>query len=94
MNTNLTEEFLKHLKTMGITADNEPRSIFFQHIDGTIITIPLKQIQENQKIVDVLLKSYNSIEPSDVHEVDYSIAQELESIVKTATGKDIKEFSS
>ncbi len=44
----LTEEFLKHIKNWGLTADNEPICLFFQHHDDTIITIALKEILENQ----------------------------------------------
>jgi hypothetical protein len=48
----LTEEFLKHIKNWGLTADNEPISLFFQHHDDTIITISLKEILENQDKVE------------------------------------------
>jgi len=44
----LTEEFLKHIKNWGLTADNEPISFFFQHNDGTTIIMSLKEILENQ----------------------------------------------
>jgi len=55
-----------------------------------------EKIKQNQKIVDAIVKTYKSLVEdgafNDVHEVEYSIAQELENIIEEATGKDIGEL--
>ena len=61
---------------------------------GNFVTI--KSIEQNQKIVDEIIQSYRSLVKDgalkDVHEVEFSIVQELESIIEKSTGKDIKEL--
>ena len=47
----MTKEFMKNIKTCGITADNELGAMFFEHQDGTVITLSFKQILENQEKV-------------------------------------------
>jgi len=57
---------------------------------------PDKRIEQNQKIVDEIIQSYRSLVKdgafNDVHEVEFSIAQELKRIIEKSTSKDIQDL--
>jgi len=90
----LTEGFLKHIKNWGITADSEPISLFFQHVDGTIITLSLKEIIENQEKVE----KWDNL-PTLRHEQEQEIKQLQERLQKkvidagVVSEKDIELFN-